>query len=87
MDLQISRASCSPHQSNVARRRERKLNRPRVVQKSGQIYLVLGRTRAGFSKPPQPTVTLVLNVGSLKEHRIVVATEPLRVWDTSVARH
>ena len=39
-----------------------------------------------FSKPPQPIVALVPKVGSLGEHRIAVAAEPLRAWDTSVAR-
>ena len=36
--------------------------------------------------PPHPSVTAVPKVASPGEHRIVVATEPLHAWDTSVAR-
>ena len=38
-----------------------------------------------FFKPPQAIVALVPNVGSLGEHRITVAAEPLRAWGTNVA--
>ena len=48
--------------------------------------LIRRRTRAEFSKPPQPIVALVPNVGSLGGHRIAVAAEQLRAWDTGVAR-
>ena len=48
--------------------------------------LIRRRTRAEFSKPPQPIVALVPNVGSLGEHRVAVAAEPLHAWDKSVAR-
>ena len=70
----------------MARRGDRELDRPRVVQTSDQVLSILRRARAYFSKPPQPIVALVPNGVSLNEHRIAVATEPLRAWDTSVAR-
>ena len=36
----------------VSRRRKRKLDRPRVLQKAHQIYPLLGRARADLRKPP-----------------------------------
>ena len=48
--------------------------------------LIRRRTRAEFSKPPQPIVALVLKVGALGEHRVAVAAKLIRTWDASVAR-
>ena len=59
---------------------------PRFPKKSDHAYSILSRTRADFSKPPQPIVALVPKVGSLGEHLVAVAAKPLRAWDTSVAR-
>ena len=39
-------ASYGSRRSRVARRGKRKFNRPRVVQKADQVYLVLGCARA-----------------------------------------
>ena len=85
MNLQAPTASYGSRRSRVARRGERKF-RPRVVQKVDQVYLVLGCARADFFKPPLPIVSLVLKVGSLRKHRVVVATEPIGTGNTSVAR-
>ena len=59
---------------------------PGSSKKTDQIYSILRRTRADFSKPPQPIVALVPKVGSLGEHRVAVAAKPLRAWDARVAR-
>ena len=75
-----------PPLRSCRRRRERKLDRPRVVQKSDHVYSILRRTRADFPKPPQPIVALVPKVDSLWEHRVAVAVIPLRAWNASVAR-
>ena len=39
-----------------------------------------------FFKPPQAIVALVPKAGSLGEHRVTVAAEPLRAWGSSVVR-
>ena len=52
--------------------------------KSDQVYSILRRTRADFSKPPQPIVALVPKVGSPGEHRVAEAAKPIRAWDASV---
>ena len=64
---------------------KRKFNRSRVVQKADQVYLVLGSARADFFKPPQPIVSFVPKVGSLREYCVVVATEPIDAGNTGVA--
>ena len=47
---------------------------------------MIRRTRADFSKPPQPIGALAPNVGSLGEHRVALAATPRRAWDARVAR-
>ena len=86
VNLQAPRASYGSHRSRVARRGKRKSNRSRVVQKADQVCLVLGSARAEFSKPPEPIVSPVLKMGSLKKHREVVTTEPIGAGNTSVSR-
>ena len=83
VDLEAPRTSYGPRRGRAARWGERKLDQPRVVQKSDQVYSIPRRTRAGFSKPPQPIVALVSKVSSLGEHRVAVAAKPLRAWDVS----
>ena len=68
------------------RREKRELERPRIVQNLGQGYPILRRTRTDFFKPPQAIVALVPKAGSLGEHRVAVAAEPLRAWGSSVVR-
>ena len=87
VNLQAPRTSYGPRGGRAARREERELERPRIVQNLGQVYPILRRTRTDFSKPPQPIVALVPNVGSLREKRVAVAAELLCAWGTSVARH
>ena len=86
VNLQASRASYGSRRSRVGRRGKRKFNRPWVVQKADQVYLVLGSARADFFKPPKPIVSLVPNVGSLRGYCVVVATEPIGAGNTGVAR-
>ena len=85
VNLQAPRISYGPRAGLVARREKRELDRPWVVQNSGQVYPIFRRNRTNFSTPPQPIVTLVPNVGSLGEHRVAVAAEPLRAWGSNVA--
>ena len=68
------------------RREKRELERPRIVQNLGQGYPILRRTRTDFFKPPQAIVALAPKAGSLGEHRVAVAAEPLRAWGSSVVR-
>ena len=77
VNLQAPGASVGSRPDRVARRGQRKFNRSRVIQKADQVNLVPGSARADFSKPPQPIVSLVPNVGSLRKYSVVVATEPI----------
>ena len=78
VDLKAPRTSYGPRQRRVARRRERKLNLPRLVQKSDQTYPVRSRARADLPKPPQPIVALVPNVGFLREYCVANRVFPGR---------
>ena len=86
VNLQAPRTSYDPRRGRVARREKRELERPRIVQNLGQGYPILRRTRTDFFKPPQAIVALVPKAGSLGEHRVAVAAEPLRAWGSSVVR-
>ena len=70
----------------VARRRKRKFYRSGVIQKADQVHLVLGSARADFSKPSISIVSLVPTLGFVRNHRVVVATEPIGTGNTSVSR-
>ena len=85
LDLKIPRASYSPRRCRVARRREKKFNRPRVVQNSDQIHPAFSRTRVDFPKPPQPIVVFAPNVGSRREYCVVEAVNSLCACGASVA--
>ena len=67
------------------RREERELDRPRVVHTSHQVYYMLRRTRVELSKPSQPIVALVIDMGPLGDHRVAGAAMPLRTWDANIA--
>jgi len=87
VNLKAPRTSYGPRGGRVARREKRELERPRIVQKLGEGYPILRRTRTDlFFKPPQAIVALVPKVGSPGEHRVAVAAEPLRAWGSSVVR-
>ena len=62
-----------------------KFNWLRVVLKADKVYLVHANARADLLKASYPIVSLVPNVDSLKKHSVVVATEPIETWNTSVA--
>ena len=87
VNLKAPRTSYGPRGGRVARREKRELEQPRIVQKLGEGYPILRRTRTDlFFKPPQAMVALVPKVGSPGEHRVAVAVEPLRAWGSSVVR-
>ena len=47
---------------------------------------MLRRTRVNFSKPSQPIVALVIDMGPLGDHRVAQAARSLRTWDANIAR-
>ena len=74
-------------QGRVARRRKRKLDRPRVVQKAHQIYHLPGRARADLPKLRETVVALVPKVGSVGKHRSAVAAKPFCARYAVVSAH
>ena len=83
--LQTPRTSHSSRRSRVARRRKRKLDRSRVIQKAHQIYPIRSRARADLPKPPQTIVALVPKVGFVWKHRDAVAAKPFYERNAAVA--
>ena len=69
----------------VSRRRKRKLDRPRVVQKAHQIYPLRGRARADLPKPAEILIALVPNVGSFGKQRSAVAAKPFGARNAAVS--
>ena len=48
VNLKAPRTSYGPRGGRVARREKRELERPRIVQNSGQVYPILRRTRIDY---------------------------------------
>ena len=72
----------------VAHRRIRKLDRPRVVQNSNQIYPIRWCSRADFPEPTQTVVALVPKVGTVGKHGIAESAKPIGVRYAAIAgRH
>ena len=86
MYLQASRTSYSSRRSRVARRRNRKLDRSWVIQKSHQIYHISSRVRADFPKLSQTIVALVSKVGSVGKHIGDVAAKSFCARNAAIAR-
>ena len=85
VNLQTPRTSYSSRRSRVARRRTRKLDRSRVVQKSNKIYSIRWRSRADFPEPPQTVHALVPKAGSVWMHGVAVSAKPIGVRYAAIA--
>ena len=83
--LQSPRTSCSSRRSRVARRRKRKLDRPRVVQNSNNIYPIRSCSRADFPEPLQTVVALVPKVSPVGKHGVAVSAKPIGVQYAAIA--